>query len=194
MKAIQAIYRFAPNEEAPWGAYSYPQAVYTSGRSLSEVREKFTEAALFHYDNEQLIIEEHLELPLTDGVFVRIAQDLEEKHRRMVYDALARGLSYGDQADDLRRSSHAATGDVVVVACVADDELQWIFDQLDDADTLVVACEVSTFGVWSAPVIGPASDGAGSRGEPLLGNGLKRSSTVGDLMKVHDLAAGPLLV
>lgn len=98
----------------------------------------------------------------------------------------------GDQQRQLQQAYRAASGDVVMVACVATDTIQWIFDQLDDADTLVIAAAAGEYGVWSIPFAGAASDGAGMAGEPVLGGHTTLRTTVGELMHRQESQQRPL--
>lgn len=194
MNTIQAVFRYSPDEEVAWSAYSYPQAIYTQASSLTDLRSSFAEAARFHYSPEAVEIVEHLEVSLTDGVYVRIARDKYETDRRSVFQQLQAGLNVPGQAKQLQDMYRAATGDVVVVACVQRDPLQWVFDQLDDEDTLLIAAPATAYGVWWIPFAGAESDGADMAGEPVLSRGLSRESTIGDLMLSHKTQRVPLAV
>ncbi len=69
---------------------------------------------------------EHLEEPLSgvEGVFVRVALDRQQLDRQQVVEALREGLTVPEQLADFEETALiAATGDVVVVACLPTDRV-----------------------------------------------------------------------
>jgi hypothetical protein len=143
---INVVYREEPDTGSTpkWSAYSYPVGVYASGSSLEHVRDQFAEAAAFHLqadDLDAVELYEHIERPLgtIDGVFMRVAIDRRTLDREDAARAMRASLSVLQQRDEfIERAYVAATGDVVVVACLPADLMTWVFDQMGPYDALQV--------------------------------------------------------
>jgi hypothetical protein len=188
-----------------WSAYSYPTSIYTSGSTLDEVRAEFREAARFTFgerweDPQALAVVEHLERPLTPNAYIRTAVDTHLLDRDQVATAMRRSLSVAQQREDFgRHAPTSATGDAVVIACVAEDRLSWIFEQMGEADAVAVAAvgpAVATHQLvwWSFLAGASAPSRTDAPTESLADVGLTAGSTIGDFARASRSATGRTLV
>ncbi len=143
MQDVHVVYRQSPSEgSVEWSTYSYPQSIYVGGPSLEHLRAEFLEAARSHFDDDQLsqvTLFEHIETPLVDGAYVRVAVDQRTRDRETAATAMRRSLTVDEQRQDFAESALiAATGDAVVVACTPTDRLGWLFDQMGSHDALQI--------------------------------------------------------
>ena len=150
MAVLNVVYRQEPGLAERWSVYSFPVSVYTGGATLAEARARFREAAEFGvdaFDEHQLI--EHIEQPLDDHSFVRAAVDRNTLDRQEAAKAFAVSLSVSAQAAAFRRTAPlTASGDTVVVACVASDTVRWVLDQMGEHDALSICLALPGGMVW----------------------------------------------
>jgi len=191
MQDVHVIYRQSPSEGMiGWSTYSYPESIYVGGLSLEHVRAGFLEAARFHFDDDQLsrvTLFEHIETPLVDGAYVRVAVDQRTYDREVAATAMRRSLAVDEQRHDFAQSALVtATGDAVVVACTPTDRLGWLFDQMGPHDALqITVAGPGELVWWSAIADGDAVGLAHPADMPSIADlGLTGSSTVADFVRL----------
>jgi hypothetical protein len=100
------------------------------------------------------------------------------------------------QFDDFRiRMPTAATGDAVMIACVPDDRLGWVFEQMTDHDAVgICALGPETTRnrlVWWSFLVGGAVDEIDPAATgTLAGAGLSAGSTVAEFMRADAAPTG----
>lgn len=165
MNELHAIYRWSG--PSSWDAYSYPVSISVGGLSLEHVRDQFRAAARFHFGDDWSDVEivEHLEEPLSEveGVFVRTALDRQLLDRQQVVEALRGVLKVPEWVAEFEETALiAATGDVVVVACLTTDRVTWVVEQMGEHDSLQVCLPISDHrgvGVWMSRLSAPEAEG-----------------------------------
>lgn len=182
---LHVVYRHVG--PSSWEAYSRPVSIHTDGRTLEQARDNFAVAAGFHFGEDwpQVVLAEHIERPVADGVFVRTAVDRRTLDRDRVLDVFKASLTIPAQLEQLQTSGVpvASTGDVIFVACVDSDRLSWLIAQLGRADAFQVACLRGERTVWWMPLATPEAE-LGGESETLADAGLSsESATVADLIK-----------
>ncbi|MGQ0779387.1 MAG: hypothetical protein ACT4NY_34060 [Pseudonocardiales bacterium] len=190
---VHVIYREAVAVQADvpcWTSYSYPDSIYAAGLSLEQMRTEFLDAARFHVNDVELrgvSLFEHVETPLVEGVYVRVAVDRRTLDRDAAVAAVRRSFTVAHQLADFTKSALvAATGDAVIVACTPADRLGWLFEQMGPHDALQI-CVVSPGGLvwWSAVAHLDAFVSPSVASQPTIADlGLNDSSTVADLMRL----------
>lgn len=130
--------------------YSFPVSVYTGGSTLAEARARFREAAEFAVDNvDQYKLIEHIEQPLDEHSFVRAAVDRHSLDRQEAAKLFADSITVAAQAAAFRRAAPlTASGDAVVVACVASDTVRWVLNQMGEHDALSICLALPGRMVW----------------------------------------------
>lgn len=130
-----------------WATYSFPHGIYMAGSSLDEARSELHEAAVDLLGEDvynRTNIVEHIERPMYDGVYLRIAVDQRSLDREDAARAMRGSLSSGsteaiaNRVDLDKRLPAAASGDLIIVACVPTDTIRWILDQMAEQDVLGV--------------------------------------------------------
>ncbi len=203
MTNLHVVYRVDDpgSADEQWSSYSFPHGIYVSGTTLAEVRTEFREAAAEALPEfMDMALQEHLERPLVRGVYIRVAVDRHMLDRDTTADLMRRSVSIVDQREHLQATLPiAATGDAVVIACLATDKLRWVFEQMSDYDTVGVCASgpsVDEDGLiwWSFIAGGHASNPGRKPLESLASAGLSSESTVGEFMRVNATATGRALV
>ena len=140
MSNLHVVYRVdelaTPREQ--WSSYSFPFGIYVTGVTLDEVRSEFRAAAEFALPNlHEFTVIEHLERPLAPGAYIRTAVDRQMLDRDATASLMRSSLQIVDQWRDFQdKVPAAATGDTVMIACVAADRLGWIFEQMSADDSV----------------------------------------------------------
>lgn len=180
-----------------WSSYSFPFGVYVEGSSLDQVRSEFRVAATeLPPDVRELTVIEHLEQPLVPGAYIRVAVDRRTLDRDDTARDLRSSLTVPAQFDDFRDTMPtAATGDAVMIACVPDDTLGWVFEQMTDHDAVGVCAQGPESGasqlVWWSFLVGGAADEVDPTAlETLASAGLSAGSTVAEFMRVDSAPTG----
>ena len=203
MNDLHVVYRVdepaTPREQ--WSTYSFPIGIYVTGTTLDEVRSEFRAAAAFALPNlDEFTVIEHLERALAPGAYIRVAVDRRMLDRDATVALMRSSLQVVDQWRDFQdRVPPAATGDTVMIACVADDRLGWIFEQMSDHDAIGVCAPGPAAGegqfVWWSFILGQyAADATSSDLESLAAAGLDVDSTVSDFMQTTASSTGRQLV
>lgn len=147
MNTFHVVYRSYDQgpEEPKWAVYSFPAGVYIDEESLTAARTEFHEAAwdLFGSTLRSVPILEHLEHLACEDVYLRVAVDRHSVDRHDVARAFSGWLRGGPDAAQRRQQFRAqaprsASGDWIVVACVARDSISWLIEQMDPHDAIAV--------------------------------------------------------
>ncbi|MBA2308521.1 MAG: hypothetical protein H0W01_04310 [Pseudonocardiales bacterium] len=203
MTNLHVVYRVdnPGSADEQWSSYSFPQGIYVSGTTLAEVRTEFREAAVEALpDFTDMTVREHLERPLVRGVYIRVAVDRRMLDRDTTADLMRRSVAVIDQRENLQATLPvAATGDAVVLACLATDKLAWVFEQMSDYDAVGVCASGPSVGedglIWWSFITGGHAANPGRKPlESLASAGLSSESTVGEFMRVNARATGRALV
>lgn len=204
MSNLHVVYRVDDpgTRREQWSSYSFPYGIHTVGTTLAEARAEFRSAAAFGLsDFDELTVAEHLERPLVPGAYIRTAVDRRTLDREATERAMRASLQVVDQWRDFQETlPPAATGDAVVIACVPDDRLSWIFEQMSGHDavglcTLGPATSAAQL-VWWSFVVGELAVTTPAATQPLADAGLFGDSTVSEFMQTtasrtgRQLAAG----
>jgi hypothetical protein len=203
MSNLHVVYRVdepaTPREQ--WSSYSFPVGIYVTGMTLDEVRSEFRAAAEFALPNlDEFTVIEHLERPLAPGAYIRTAVDRRMLDRDAAAGVMRSSLQIVDQWRDFQdKVPAAATGDTVMIACVAADRLGWIFEQMSDHDSIgICASGPATAGsqfIWWSFILGHHdADTTSDDVESLAAAGLSADSTVSDFMRTTTSATGRQLV
>lgn len=184
---LHVVYRHVG--ASSWEVYSRPVSIHTDGRTLQEAREHYADIAQdqFGSDWSEVTVIEHRELMVMPGVFIRIATDRHTLDREKVAQVFRASLTISAQWELLQNSDVpvSSTGDVVFLACVDSDPLDWVTSQLGRGDALQVACLRDANAVWWMPLAAPDAE-LNQPTETLAQAGLTTpSSTVADLMEVN---------
>jgi hypothetical protein len=199
MTNLHVVYRVddpgTPAEQ--WSSYSFPQGVYVTGATLDEVRSEFRSAAAFAFpDLDQFTVIEHLERPLAPGAYIRTAVDRRTLDRDATERIMRSSLQLVDQWHDFQDAMPlVATGDTVMITCVPDDLLSWIFEQMTvhDAIGMCALGQATATGqlIWWSFIVGELAAAKTSQNvEPLSAAGLSDRSTVSDFMQATATATG----
>jgi hypothetical protein len=181
-----------------WSSYSFPYGIYVEGSTMDEVRSELR-AAMGDAPSEirGLAVIEHLERPLVPGAYVRVAVDRRTLDREQIAQAMQSSLTVPAQFDDFRATMPiAATGDSVMIACVPDDTLGWVLEQMTEHDAVGICAdgpEVRTKNrlVWWSFLVGSeAEDFDQTTLETLASAGLTAASTVAEFMRVDANSTG----
>ncbi|MEQ3554620.1 hypothetical protein WIS52_29490 [Pseudonocardia nematodicida] len=121
-----------------WSTYSFPDGVFAGGPDLeplrSEVRRSAEELA-----GTAVSVVEHIERPAGPDIYVRGALDDRAAERADVIDAVrASSLVRGERTTPGSRFPLAASGDSILVACLPEDTLSWVLEQMDAHDAVAV--------------------------------------------------------
>lgn len=189
MTNLHVIYRLeervSPGVPERWSTYSYPVSIYVGGSNLAEARAEFREALDDMSDllDEQYELVEHLERPLVDGAYIRIAIDRSNLDRAETAQRFESALGDLKQRRDFSaRAPLSASGDTVVVACVGRDKVGWLMEQMNEHDSLVICIATGTPLVWWTWLAGrQATINEKDRGT-LDDAGLTAESTVSDFV------------
>lgn len=203
MSTLHAVYRVddlgTPREQ--WSSYSFPLGVYVSGATLDEVRAEFRAAAAFAIaELDRLTVIEHLERPLVPGAYIRTAIDRRTLDRDATERAMRGSLQMVDQWRDFHDAMpSAATGDAVMIACVPDDRLSWVLEQMSEHDAIgLCALGPATEGgqlIWWSFLVGRLADARDlGRLEPLSSAGLDEGATVSEFMRATASTTGRQLI
>lgn len=183
---LHVVYREGPAEadELAWDSSSFPDSIYAGGDTLEDMRKRFRDAAAFRYEDEPIPpLYDHIERQAADGVFLRVAVDRHTLDRDYVRATLENGLNQpAGYRPEFSEEHLAATGDVVVICCVAADPLGWVIEQMSDHDAVHVAIAVSEFGVAYAVLAGSAAIPAPQHPQTLADLSLSATSTVGEFV------------
>lgn len=148
MTTLHVIYR-VDGEGTPeelWTTYSFPEGIYVSGDALQRARLAFHQATQLHFTHDdftRLDVTEHIERPVVDDIYVRVAVDRHSLDRDIAATALKASLTVSARAADIR-SDFAAdmwptlADERVVVACVARDSIRWVLEQTSALDAVGV--------------------------------------------------------
>lgn len=121
-----------------WAAYSFPEAVFAGGSRLSSLRGEVRTMAS-DLVGSSVVLREHIERPCGAGLYVRSALDDREPERSDVVDAMRSMVDVGRQRDHLAEQLPlAVSGDAVLVACLPEDTIRWVLEQMDPQDTVAV--------------------------------------------------------
>lgn len=200
MSNLHVIYRGEPGEDGrieEWVTYSYPHGIYTSGSTLEEARHDFRQAAELVHEPGSYTVHEHLERPVPPGVFIRTAIDRHTLSRDEAAGAVRQMLTVRGQREDVIRTMPlTASGDIVLVACVAEDTLGWIMEQMNDHDAIGIFLPVPGL-VWSSWLAGEQADLAGATGAAvgpgMIPGGLLADVTLSEYVQQNPTAAGRLV-
>jgi hypothetical protein len=203
MNNLHVVYRVdepaTPREQ--WSTYSFPFGIYVTGTTLDEVRAEFRTAAAFALSNlDEFRVTEHLERPLTPGAYIRVAVDRRMLDRDATAALMRSSLQLVDQWQDFQgRVPPAATGDTVMIACVADDRLGWIFEQMSDHDAVGICAPGPAAGagqfIWWSFILGQYGAGTSATDvESLASAGLDVDSTVSEFMQTTASSTGRQLL
>lgn len=202
MTNLHVVYRVDDPSSADeqWSSYSFPHGIYVAGATLDEVRAEFREAAVTLPSFDALTIREHLERPLVRGAYIRVAVDRQMLDRDETAAMMRRSVSIMDQREDfLATLPVAVTGDAIMIACQATDQLGWVFEQMSDHDTVCVCAsgpstEAGGF-IWWSFIVGQHAARLGDKPlESLASGGLTSASTVVEFMRNNKTATGRALV
>jgi hypothetical protein len=201
MSDLHVVYRVDDPglESETWSSYSFPHSIYVEGSALVEVRSEVQQAIQSIPSLHDCRILEHLERPIppVPGAYIRVAIDRRTLDRDVARDQFVSSLLVRSQREDFVRTvPTAATGDVVAIACVADDRLGWVFDQMTDYDSIAIclagpATEHGALTTWNY-LVGRRSDRFGTSGntETLADAGLVADSSIADFMRIASAADG----
>lgn len=197
MNDLHAIYgleeRVGPARAERWATYSYPMSIYVAGGHLAEVRAEFRNAFDDVADlvGEGCRIVEHVERPLLEGVYVRTADDRRKTDRTKAAQRFEATLADPAHRDDfVARAPVSATGDIVVVACVGDDRISWLLEQMNEHDSLVICLATDEPAVWWTWLAGARARLNEAHVGTLADVGLTAESSVADLVRVGAGSAG----
>lgn len=197
MSNLHVIYRRdRVSDGEQWGTYSHPHGIYTAAATLVEARAEFREAARFSLgadEFDQAALLEHLEQPVPglDGVFIRTAIDRPTLDRDAASATMQRALTDPAQRARLEeRSPLAASGDIVIVACVPTDTLGWVLGQMGPSDALVVCAQISDVGMWWSFLAGERAVVDIETTETLADADLGFEATISDLMRDDATSSG----
>ena len=206
MSNLHVVYRVDEpgTSREQWSSYSFPYGIYVTGTTLDEARAEFRSAAAFAMPNlDELAVVEELVRQLSPGAYIRTAVDRRTLDRDATERTMRASLQRVDQWRNFQEAlPPAATGDSVMVACVPDDRLSWIFQQMSDLDAfglcaLGPATDSGQF-IWWSFLVGELAATTLDTVEPLAAAGLSGSSTVSEFMHAtatstgRQLAAGSL--
>jgi hypothetical protein len=196
---LHVVYRVHDpgTRDEQWVSYSFPHSIYVEGPTLDEVRSEFR-AAVADPSTEvrERSLIEHLERPLAPGAYIRVAVDRRTLDRDEVAQIMHSSLTVPEQFDDFRaRMPMASTGDAVMIACVSDDRLGWVFEQMTDHDAVGICAlgpETSRNRlVWWSFLVGGAVNGIDPTAMgTLAGAGLSAGSTVAEFMRADAAPTG----
>lgn len=217
MTTLHVIYR-VDDEGTPdelWTTYSFPEGIYVSGDTLQRTRLAFHQAMQVHFTPDELAgpdISEHIERPVVDDIYVRVAVDRYSLDRDIAAAALKASLTVSARAPEIRSDFAAAmwptlADERVVVACVARDPIRWVLDQTSAMDAVGVCTAgpsvpgQETFLAW-IPLLREGAAGqpvppGAPEIESLAAGGLGVDSTVGELLTAkvsHGARPAPVLV
>lgn len=199
MTSLHVVYRVDDPGTATeqWASYSFPHSIYVSGSTLDEVRTEFRSAAAFALPDLDIhTAVEHVERPLAPGAYIRTAVDRRTLDRDDVAQTMRNSLQVVGQWKDFQAKAPASsTGDTVMIACVPEDRLGWVFEQMVDEDGLGLCAAGPVTGVgrfvWWSYIFGPKADvGYESTTESLADAGLTADSSVAEFMRVSASSTG----
>lgn len=172
-----------------------------AGATLDEVRSEFHSAAAFaRPDLDELTVIEHLERPLAPGAYIRTAVDRRTLDRDRTARLMRASLQVVDHWRDFQsKIPEAATGDAIVIACVPDDRMRWISEQMSDHDTIGLCAPGPSAGagqfIWWSFILGQHAAAASIQAvESLADAGLSDDSTVSEFMRATATTTGRQLV
>ena len=198
MTNLHVVYRVHDpgTRSEQWASYSFPYSIYVEGATLDEVRSEFRVAiADAPAGVRGLTAIEHLERPLAPGAYIRVAVDRRTLDRDDTAQAMYSSLTAPAQFDDFRNTMPtAATGDVVMIACVPDDTLGWIFEQMTEHDAIGICARGPDAGatrlVWWSFLVGGGADVDPTALETLAVAGLSAESTIAEFMRIEATPTG----
>ena len=199
MSNLHVVYRVhdSGTRTEQWTSYSFPFSIYVEGSTLEEVRSELSEALESAPPNvRELSLIEHLEQPLVPGAYMRTAVDRRTLDREATGQTMRSSLAVPSQFDDFRATMPvAATGDAVMIACVPQDTLSWVFEQMTDHDAVGICAQGPGAGTsrlvwWSFIIGGEAEDRNTTALETLASAGLSASSTVAEFMSATSTSTG----
>ena len=199
MNDLHVVYRVdepaTPREQ--WSTYSFPLGIYVTGTTLDEVRSELRAATAVALPNpDEFTVIEHLERPLAPGAYIRVAVDRRMLDRDATAALMRSSLQLVDQWRDFQDGvPPAATGDVVMIACVADDRLGWIFEQMSAHDAVGICAPGPAAGegqfIWWSFILGQhAADAHSTHLESLAAAGLDVESSVSYFMRTTASSTG----
>lgn len=202
MTSLHVVYRVdnPSSADEQWSSYSFPHGIYVAGATLDEVRAEFREAVVDLPNFDMLTVKEHLERPLVRGAYIRVAVDRQMLDRDQTAAMMRRSVALADQREDfLATLPVAATGDAIMIACQATDQLGWVFEQMSDYDAVgVCASGPSTDAggfIWWSFIVGQHAATIGDKPlESLASGGLTSTSSVVEFMRANKTATGRALV
>lgn len=154
MSGHHVIYRHDPSEGPRWSARTM-----TGGEDITVAADRLRDArsAVSARLGSGPVVE-HVEHPLADGVYLRQALDGGCRDRDHVAGVLRRCLSDRRVLHRLRCTTVA--GDLVVLACLPEDRVEWVLAQPEEATALVVATAVCNTRAWWNVLAAPSAAGA----------------------------------
>lgn len=206
MTDLHVIYR-VDDEGTPdelWTTYSFPEGIYATDDTLQRTRLAFHQAAEVHFPRDEfaaLDVTEHIERPIVDDIYVRVAVDRHSLDRDLAAAALRASLTVSSRASEIRSDFAASmwptmAGERVILACVARDSILWALEQTAPADSIGVCTAgptvpgQGTFIAW-VPLVREGAvttpPAGASEIESLADGGLVLTSTVGELLTAQVL-------
>lgn len=150
MSTLHRVYRCAMTPTCRWRGYVVADDADIEAASLPEARLALTEVLAHRIEswpwNE---VTEHTEHALAPGLWVREALDTHAAERAHITRVLAETLSpQSARAALTALSTGGDSEDLVVVAAVSGDRLDWLLNQHHGTGALVVATALSNHSAW----------------------------------------------
>lgn len=188
MPAEHVIYSMDSAQQPVWIYRTLSGGSYGSGASLNEVQARYRSRRNPDHTG-QIDVIEHIEIRHSPGYWLRY--QLREDNREGDYPArvfLATTMHEGVSKADLSRWGLAGNGEPLVIACLPDDTIISVLDQITDYDTAVVTTTIGDpqrDGYISAvsALSGSWAGRTKARFQTLAESGLGVNSTILELME-----------
>jgi predicted RNase H-like HicB family nuclease len=166
-KRVSIIVR---EDDPSWWAWS-PQCpgLMAGDETEADLLRSLPETIDFYFEDDDVDdfdIQFHVERPMGDGVFVRVARDERQAARQEVADRIAAALAVPASAERLRKAPSDQFGEVTYVCALPTDTRAWLECQLDDKHGPVnVVVPVSDTTLWTWAVRARPIDAAANADE-----------------------------
>lgn len=123
---------------------------------------------------------------------IRVSQR-ESELRIVLAQRLSNAFSIPAQLESLLDAPTSVTGEITFICCLPADRLEWVADQVDDSDAVVVVAPVTPMQIATLPIATSDESLPSGPRRTLADMGLSVESTVAELLAVtpmHDASGG----
>ncbi|MDR7304471.1 hypothetical protein [Haloactinomyces albus] len=149
MSTLHRVYRCEMSPRCRWYGYVVADDTAVEAESLPAARLALTETLARRVEPWPWEhVGEHTEHALSPGMWVREALDAAAEPRAHISRVLAAALTTQPTSSALATLPTPADGQLIVVAAVPGDRLDWLLEQHPGTGSLVVATAVSNHQAW----------------------------------------------